>query len=66
MTEMERIAALIAIEAAPRQNKHSSHAYVSWPLINALREELGHRGLDWKELRHKTEEIKKQRMEKAS
>jgi hypothetical protein len=66
MTELERIATVIAIRAPTRQPQSSRHAYVSWELIALLRTELEKQGVDWRKLRKRTNEIAKQRAAQTS
>jgi hypothetical protein len=57
VTQLEHIATIIAIEAPARRSYWSNHAYVSWDLIERLRRELDRQGIDWRELRARSEEI---------
>lgn len=58
------IAALeVAVNAPTKQHKHSSEARVRWQLIHRLRDAFDDLGIDWREVKSRTDKIDREAME---
>ena len=51
MTELEKLAVMLAIEAPPSRGKWSNEVKVSWGTMLRLRKELDRLGFDWRKPR---------------
>jgi hypothetical protein len=64
MTDLERLAACIAIAAPLRQGRYSVSCAVSWELIKEVRNALEKAGVDWRELKKRAEAIEAERKDR--
>jgi len=65
MSEIERLAALIAVEAPVRQHKYSIEARVRWQLVHELRAALEKQGVDWRAIKKRADLIVKDRQNES-
>ena len=65
VTDLEKLALMLAIEAPPKQGKYSTDAKVSWGTMTMLRAELDKLGLDWRSPRKEYIRILRQQRAEA-
>lgn len=61
MTELDKLAAEVAIIPPPRRHESAVSAYIPWDLIQRMRAELEKRGFDWRAGHKKYREVMHER-----
>lgn len=66
MTRLEKLAIRVAIEAPSKgAQRYSYAAKVPWETVEAIRAELERRGVDWRPMAERVEEIQRENRERA-